>query len=266
MTTADRVFAALSEVSGRAVTGSTTWAELDHLDSLALLEIAAALDDELDVAMLDLVPAMPGQTIAEWLAGLVLGGPRAATAVRLREVHASDVDWLRHLTCRPDDAHRWRFRGEAPNIDAFVTALGAGVLVQHVIETTDARTVGLVTAFGPNLRDGVVSLAVLVTDPFRGSFHALAGVAAFVQLLFDGWPFRKVYIDVPEFNLDIQREVLGDLFVCEGRLREHAFHRGRYWDVAIYALTRERFAAALPRLVGAGGGMRRGGQVLVEVG
>jgi RimJ/RimL family protein N-acetyltransferase len=263
-TTAGRVFATLSELTGRDVTGATTWAELDDLDSLGLLELASAVGDDLEVSLPAMRPSSPSQTIAEWLACVLLGGASPPAAVRLREMHSSDLEWVRHLTCRPSDAHRWRFRGEAPNLDVFVGALGSGVLVHHVVEAAhDGTIVGLVSAYGANLRDGVVSLAVLVADGFRGTFHVLAGVSMFVQLLFDGWPFRKIYIDVPAFNLDAHRDVIGKLFVCEGRLRDHAFHGGRHWDVAIYALTRERFAAASSLLVGS---QRRGVRSLADAG
>lgn len=61
---------------------------------------------------------------------------------------------------------------------------------------------------------------------------------------------RKVYIEALEFNLP-QFSALSHIATEEGRLREHEFHQGRYWDFVTYAVTAELWCQFLnnPRVV-----------------
>jgi hypothetical protein len=63
--------------------------------------------------------------------------------------------------------------------------------------------------------------------------------------LFTHWPFRKAYFEAPAPVAD--QIGLGtaarDVLVSEARLTEHDLFDGRYVDLVIYALTRERFYA-----------------------
>jgi RimJ/RimL family protein N-acetyltransferase len=70
---------------------------------------------------------------------------------------------------------------------------------------------------------------------------------AFFELLFGNWNLRKIYAEVPEYNLDVVWGAEQSLFEEEGRLREVEFLDGRWWDQSIGALSRdrwERFATA----------------------
>ena len=57
--------------------------------------------------------------------------------------------------------------------------------------------------------------------------------------LFAHWTFRKLYGETLEFNLANLGGVLGPLLTEEGRLRQHAFAGGRYWDLVHLALYRD---------------------------
>jgi hypothetical protein len=60
----------------------------------------------------------------------------------------------------------------------------------------------------------------------------------FVDYLFQGWPYRKLYIECPEYNQD---QIQSFLSLChmEGLLREHLFLDGRYWDLGTWSIWRD---------------------------
>ena len=75
-------------------------------------------------------------------------------------------------------------------------------------------------------------------------------VALAIDYAFETWPWRKLYLEVPEYNLELFRSGLDRYFVRDkGVLREHVYLDGRYWDVHVLAITREMWATwAVPSL------------------
>ena len=60
-----------------------------------------------------------------------------------------------------------------------------------------------------------------------------------VSHLFSTWPFRKLYFEIPAFNLPAFRAGLDAYLHVEARFRDHTFTNGRYWDSYVAALSRE---------------------------
>ena len=102
--------------------------------------------------------------------------------------------------------------------------------------------VGHVVAFNANMRHRHVHVAMVVRPDRVGRSWALEGAQLFIDYLFANWDFRKVYAEVVDFNL-AQFGSMVDLavFDIEGRLTEHEYYGGRYWDVVVVALRRERW-------------------------
>jgi hypothetical protein len=97
--------------------------------------------------------------------------------------------------------------------------------------------VGCVTTYNANLQDGTVYLAV-VSDSRVGA-GTLEGVVLFLRYLFVLWPFRKVYLEVPEYNLpQFASAVSEGVLKEEGRLREHLHFDGNYLDQYLFAVYR----------------------------
>ena len=83
-----------------------------------------------------------------------------------------------------------------------------------------------------------------VTDKQSGA-GVLEAFALFVRYLFRLWPLRKLYLELPEFNLpQFASAVRVGLLKEEGRLRGDRYFDGAYWDqlvLAVYPTDAEEF-------------------------
>lgn len=184
---------------------------------------------------------------AEAYAAPSMRGPYAS----LRGVGPEDYGALRALETGSEMATRWRLRGATPSPEQWVQSLWNGVLAQFIV--TDTRTeqpVGLVAVYRPNFEAGYAYLAAGRFDVRRQSPVMIFGVAMFLEYVFSCWSFRKLYMDLPEFNYPQFQSGLGKFFVIEGRLREHSFTAGQYWDELTLALYRDHWQEHGRRLVG----------------
>jgi len=69
----------------------------------------------------------------------------------------------------------------------------------------------------------------------------------FIRYVLSCWDFRKVYFEGPEFNTVTFASAIGKSLDLEGVLKQHDYYDGRYWDVHILALYRDRFPDELLR-------------------
>jgi hypothetical protein len=173
--------------------------------------------------------------------------------VRLRPLAVEDLDWLRAVETGEFLAFRWRLHGGHPSPHDFVDQLWHGLLVMFVVErVSDGSVVGVLSAYHADHRNGLcrVGGARLVrNDSLDTAF--LAGLAMLFDYLFDGWPFRKLYLETPEFNLPqfasaVERGVL----VVEARLTEAVFLVDRYWDALFLSVSREMWLTMRSSVLG----------------
>jgi RimJ/RimL family protein N-acetyltransferase len=174
--------------------------------------------------------------------------PMAGRRVHLRAVLASDYDFLFQLAVDERTAPHWRYRGAPPRPEAFVGELWDGVLTQFIVERKDQRErLGLVTAYDARARDGHCHIAAIFRPDTR--IWPLEAVFLFVNYLFAEFGFRKLYGEVIEYNLEPFVSAVGRWLEPEAVLRGHELHAGRYWDVHVLALWRERFERDRERLL-----------------
>ncbi len=159
----------------------------------------------------------------------------------LRPLEPGDIDVLYRATLRPQSAHRWRFRGRTPSPQEFEHVLfGNDVLAQFiVVDVAGDKPVGLVVGYDPDMSAGHCAVAIQRAweDP-RSAGLMFEGVLVLVQYLFDHFTLRKLYLDVPEYNLSLFGSSPGPLLVEEGRLAEHYYFGDRYWDRITFAIYR----------------------------
>jgi len=67
----------------------------------------------------------------------------------------------------------------------------------------------------------------------------IEALGLFINYLFDTFPLRKLYGEVPGFNLESFVSARGRIFREEGRQRDHEWMFGRYWDLVIVAVWRD---------------------------
>lgn len=183
------------------------------------------------------------------------GGPSlpamASRRVRLRPIADRDSVFLYELMTSPDAGGRVRFAGATPSPEKVLASLWDSVLAQFIIERAGSeRPLGLAAVTSANFRDGYAYLSALGTVEGRRMGLVAEGALLAFHYGFSIWPFRKIYMEASEESLETFRSAIGQLFVEEGRLREHAFWNGRYLDVTILAVYRETWAAEGLALLG----------------
>lgn len=167
-------------------------------------------------------------------------------SVLLRPLLPSDAEWCYLLACGPA-GERWRYRGRTPSHEQVAADLWRGVYAQFVVvDRATGDRAGLVGFYNVAV-DAGRAYAFALADPDR-SPKVTEGFGLLCEWGFEHQGFQRIYLEVPEFNLD-QFASLGDAAVVEGRLRNHEIWQGRYWDYFILVLTPESFGARFGALL-----------------
>jgi len=144
---------------------------------------------------------------------------------------------LYHLTITDQNSFRWRYHGLVPSPEHFERSLYAGVLCQFAVVPVEQpkELMGLVVAYNSNLQHDYCFLAV-IGDRSVGA-GILEAVALFLRYLIRHWPFRKIYLEVPEYNApQFASAVTAGLLKEEGRFLQHQYFLNQYWDLITYAV------------------------------
>jgi acyl carrier protein len=159
--------------------------------------------------------------------------------VYLKPITPGDYPLLQILETVGDAAPRWRHRGVTPSPDQWAQTLWAGVLVQFmVVGAQTNKPIGRVVIYQPNFQDRHAYFAAMRFDPADRSPLMVLGISVFLEYVFGHWEFEKLYMEVPEYNLDQFASGLGRLLEIEARLRGHLKLGGRSWDQLVLALYR----------------------------
>ncbi len=164
-----------------------------------------------------------------------------ARSLRLRTIEPRDHRGLYELVTHQDTLFRWQYGGVLPTFDDFVRDLTKpGVLAQFVVVRAGKNLpLGIVNAYRPDLRSGTVYIGEVLAPPLQGTGAGVIAMALFVRYLFTNWNFRKFYMETLSYNLTQFRSVVGTAFEIEGRLKDHYYYQGKYYDMFILAMTRE---------------------------
>jgi len=163
----------------------------------------------------------------------------------LRAVVPEDYPYLYLVETSGAMAARWGLRGATPGYQEWIQQRSAGVLAQFMIlKVEDDSRIGLVTAFSADFQDGHAHLAALSFDPDGNSVMMMLGIGLFVDYVFKCWSFRKLYLDTAEYNYPQFASGAGKFFKVEGRLREHHYLDGEWWDHLILAIFRDDWPEA----------------------
>jgi len=141
----------------------------------------------------------------------------------------------------------WRGVGPGTSADALETFLKERVLAQFLLARADDsnEVVGLAQCLAPDFVHGAAQVAVLLRRDYHGRGWPLEGVALFMSYLFNAYPLRKLYLEVPDLNDQRFGRGLGRIFKYEGTLSEHEWHVGAFRDVHFYSMHRDSFLSIL---------------------
>jgi RimJ/RimL family protein N-acetyltransferase len=166
---------------------------------------------------------------------------RSGSFTRLEPIQNEHLDFLYRLSIGEETGFRWRFVGSMPSPEAFRSTLWSGVLCQFiVIENGGGQPIGTVVAYNADLHAGFAYVGVCMSPTARRTGIGIDALRTFLGCVFGTWNLRKIYIEVPEYNLSqFESGYAESLFVEEGRLREHVYYGHEWWDVVILAVYRD---------------------------
>lgn len=168
--------------------------------------------------------------------------------VRLRPVTIEDSRSLYALSTNPETGFRWRYRGRIPSLEEFTENLHRDVLTQFVVSAPKSHEViGHVAAYRADFRNGHCYIGAVVRPNLIGSGMGAEGAVLLVDYLFANWNFRKIYLEAVSFNVPQFVSGMEKGIRCEGRLTDHHYHDGRFWDLLLLAVHRTDFYAWYPR-------------------
>jgi hypothetical protein len=163
--------------------------------------------------------------------------------VRLRAVEPSDYPALRRAEVASPIALRWRLGGQHVPPEMYADSLWHGVLACFIFGGTTAESPGggMVSAYGADPRHGFCYMSAARFSSFGGELRdalcTVEAIALFVDFLFQGWPFRKIYFECAEYNTPQFASFL-DRCREEGQLHEHLYLDDRYWDLGTWSVSR----------------------------
>lgn len=175
-------------------------------------------------------------------------------SVALRPLGPGDYEFLRNAEVSEELGPRWRFRGATPSPEMYAQSLWQGVTAQFVIvEAGSPRPIGLVSLYNVEHAQETAYFAVADLRTGGGATRVVQGAVLFLSYVFQVWNLRKVYVETYEYNLRQFASLKDRLLIEEGRLRDHFFLGGRYWDLVTLALYRDDWTIwerrVLPRVL-----------------
>lgn len=159
--------------------------------------------------------------------------------VHLKRFEESDVAAYVELCSSLDVGRRFRFGGAAIPPPATLAAVWDGTLVHLVaVGNRSRQRLGVASVTSADMRNGTAYFSVVADPAVVGTGMMIEAAGLAIEYVFQTWPFRKLYAEVPEYNLRTFGSVTERFFRREGRLADHVFLDGRYWDVHVLATDR----------------------------
>jgi RimJ/RimL family protein N-acetyltransferase len=171
------------------------------------------------------------------------------TLVRLRALEPEDLDreyaWIndpevtRFLSMRypTSRAAEERWLRDRPAND-FANGLFLA------IETKDGVHIGNISLQDVNPEDRKAGLGIMIGDKeYWANGYGTDAIVTLVRFGFGEMNLNRIWLHVFEFNERAQACYKKSGFTEEGRLRQHYYGQGRYWDVVVMAALRDEFGA-----------------------
>ena len=141
--------------------------------------------------------------------------------VELRTPMPEDIEEMWREESDPVRGRLWRLGGMSVSLDEFRQLVWANAMSQYlVIEPQSSRILGVVQVYDYNAWDGHCKVGVC-------SYHSngagvMLGLVLALDRVFEATAVRRIYLEVPEDNLDKMHRILSRMCVLEGRIREHS--------------------------------------------
>lgn len=170
--------------------------------------------------------------------------------VSLRTVMPHDYEVLRTAEGDPRLGQQWRLRGQTPSPESWNHMFWHGVLAQFlIVDSQSSDVLGLAMAYRADFQNGHAYVGAMKLDLDVFSPKVMLGLFRFIEYVFWTWPFRKLYFEAPEYNVQQFGTAIGRLLRIEARLTEHSYYGGRYWDELLLSLDRSTWNEKRRRLL-----------------
>ena len=108
--------------------------------------------------------------------------------------------------------------------------------------------IGFVIAYDYMRDDNHMKVTVYVKPEFQHGAYGLVAVVKFIDFLFSYYNLNKIFTEVYDFNVPSIKLHNTFGFEEEGRLKEYKYYNGRFHDMLIFAITREKFYERVEKL------------------
>lgn len=167
--------------------------------------------------------------------------------VRLVPAQPSHLKYLFGLATAEDVGHNWRFGGAIPTIQEFQQGFHQGVFAQFVaVLRRNGHPFGHLVAYQADPLNGHVYIGGVTEARLHRTGFPIDAFVILMRYLFGNWNFRKIYMDLPEFN---RSQILAGGIIEglteEARLRDVIYHDGSWWDRSILAINQTFFMTSL---------------------
>jgi RimJ/RimL family protein N-acetyltransferase len=160
--------------------------------------------------------------------------------VYMRPLLPQDHEQLYFAALEPQNSYRWRYRGQTIAFREFSESLSQGVLAQFAFASVDDNS--LVAFCSSYNYDPAAQHCAFAVQRLDFEDHAdtavIESAGLFLNYLFRTFNLRKVFADIPEYNLPAFG-VLPDVFETEGTRRDYYWHAGRFWDEVTISTDRD---------------------------
>jgi RimJ/RimL family protein N-acetyltransferase len=170
--------------------------------------------------------------------------------VKLRPLSRHDYPTFFQWRADVESLHLWSSERRVPTLEEYANELEnlLATTITFLILTPREEPIGFVQAYHLNHSQGWCRFLIYVAPEHRQSGYVLEAPLLFGDYIFSNFNFRKVYADVFEYNEDVLSMLRRGGFVEEGRLKEHIFFAGQFWDLINLALYRRAWEELRQRL------------------
>ena len=113
--------------------------------------------------------------------------------------------------------------------------------VFFVVQNEKEENIGFVYSYDHRTTDGNCSIVVYIDKDYQTTGAGIESSMRFMDYLFKVYPINKIYTHIYQYN---EQSLLCNRqagFSEEGCLKNYRYHNGKYWDLYILSMERERF-------------------------
>jgi hypothetical protein len=170
---------------------------------------------------------------------------------RLEPLQPAHYGRVYEIVNRADISYRWRHRGRIIGPDEFESGLWPGAVAQFAaFKCGDTEPRGLVLTYNASHEHGFAYFAAAFEPEESLKRWNVEACFLLFDYTFSRFALRKLYAEVPAFNLTQFTSAVGKVLTEEGVLPRHLFFDGEYHALHILALYREHWLGIRKRYLG----------------